>query len=188
MDYTDRHRNFDAKIAKQRSAPNYPSGVTDNLRDVQTTCSVCGVLFMSKRSTHASRLRKGYSPVCSPECHGVRAAMLTPKRDTCIEKAIEHVLLDRAIEYKKQVPLCGVTVVDFLLPSYRIVVYCDGAFWHGDEDAIRRDARQNQILAAHGYTVFRFGEHDIMRSPAECVDRLPLAEVAPFVQLAFPID
>jgi very-short-patch-repair endonuclease len=188
MDYTDRHHNFDFKITKQRMSANYPDRKTGKIRDVPTVCSVCGAPFMSARATHAKRQHLGYSPVCSPECHGVRAAMLTPKRDTSIEKVIEFALLDRAIVYQKQVPLCGITVVDFLLPDYRFVIYCDGTFWHADEDAKRRDARQNQILTAHGYTVFRFSEADITRSPSECLDRLPLTEVPPFLQLAFPLD
>jgi very-short-patch-repair endonuclease len=97
--------------------------------------------------------------------------MLSKKEGTKIEKSIEQELVVRKIPYEKQVPLLGITLVDFLLPG-KIVIYCDGEYWHKRPQVKQRDARQNAALLEEGYSVFRFLESEINASPCACLDRL----------------
>lgn len=98
----------------------------------------------------------------------------TPSKETSIEKKIERELRKRKIYYKKQVPLCNVTIVDFYLPEHQLVIYCDGDYWHNRPEAREKDERQNKILKENGFKVFRFWEHEINKSPKACLDKIKI--------------
>lgn len=93
------------------------------------------------------------------------------RKDTSIEIAIERELIKQHIPYMKQVPLEGITVVDFLLPN-RIVIYCDGNYWHNKLNIKNRDLNQDFILTFKGYKVFRFWEKDIKKSAKRCIKKI----------------
>ena len=82
-------------------------------------------------------------------------------RDTKIELKIEALLIENDINHQKQVPLCNVAIVDFYLPDKKLVVQCDGDYWHNRPGAQERDKRQDKVLTQNGYTVIRLWEHDI---------------------------
>ena len=83
---------------------------------------------------------------------------------------------------------------DIVFTKYRVVVFCDGDFWHGHNWAIRglnsleeelagysdfwrskiqrnieRDTQVTQALESQGWTVIRIWESDIRRDLNECV-------------------
>ena len=93
-------------------------------------------------------------------------------KNTSIELKIEAELKNKNINYQKQVPLCKVTRVDFYLPEYRIVIQCDGDYWHNLPKVKERDEKQNKVLIFNGFNVYRFWEHEINESPKKCVDKL----------------
>jgi DNA mismatch endonuclease (patch repair protein) len=82
---------------------------------------------------------------------------------------------------------------DFAFPKERVAVFLDGCFWHGCpihfklpksncdfwEKRIatnrRRDRRITKELRACGWTVIRIWQHDIKRSPAQCIRKLQKA-------------
>jgi len=157
---------------------------TERIPSIPRICIVCGKQFLATPGA----VKKGGGIVCSRKCQGVRAAKLTPKRDTAIEKAIEAVLRSRGVEYQKQVALCGVTLADFYLPQYRVVIFCDGEYWHQFPKRQRQDAIQNEVLGVKKYHVYRFTEQAIERSPEACVDTITELDTAPSLQLRLPID
>ena len=93
-------------------------------------------------------------------------------QDTSIELKIEAELKRRDIDYRKQVRLCKVARVDFYLPGDRIIVQCDGDYWHNLPGAQERDERQDKVLIFNGFNVYRFWEHEINKSAEECIDRI----------------
>ena len=103
-------------------------------------------------------------------------------KDTSIELKVEQELILRGINYQKQVPLCKVAIVDFYLPEYRIVIQCDGCYWHscqehgkgGKKGSVEKDLRQNAVLTFNGFNVYRFWEHDINTDVAKCLDQLKI--------------
>jgi len=78
---------------------------------------------------------------------------------------------------------------DFILSRKRIVIFCDGDFWHGYryhekkrlpkkfwrdkiERNMRRDLAVSRKLRRDGWSVLRFWEHDIEKNPEKCMRRI----------------
>ena len=78
---------------------------------------------------------------------------------------------------------------DFALKRKRIVIFCDGDFWHGYkyykrkrlrkkfwrdkiEGNMRRDRAVTKKLRAEGWSVLRFWEHDIQKNPEKCLRKI----------------
>ena len=78
---------------------------------------------------------------------------------------------------------------DFVIPRKRIVIFCDGDFWHGYkyhekkrpakkfwrdkiETNMKRDKRITRKLRRDGWSVLRFWEHDIEKDPEKCMRRI----------------
>ena len=78
---------------------------------------------------------------------------------------------------------------DFVMKRKRIIIYCDGDFWHGFkyeekkkpstkfwrekiEGNMRRDLRITRKLRREGWSVLRFWEHDVEKKPEKCIRRI----------------
>lgn len=78
---------------------------------------------------------------------------------------------------------------DFVLRRKKIVIYCDGDFWHGYkyhekkkpskkfwrdkiEENMVRDERISRKLRMEGWSVLRFWEHDVEKDPEKCIRRI----------------
>ena len=83
---------------------------------------------------------------------------------------------------------------DVVFASAKVVVFCDGDFWHGRnwtdrkrrlkrghnpdywvakiERNMERDGNSNRQLAEGGWCVLRFWETDILKNPEATVDRI----------------
>ena len=78
---------------------------------------------------------------------------------------------------------------DFVHRRKRIIIYCDGDFWHGYryhekkkpakkfwrekiETNMRRDQKYTRKLRREGWSVLRFWEHDIEKNPQKCIRRI----------------
>jgi DNA mismatch endonuclease (patch repair protein) len=114
--------------------------------------------------------------------------------DTKPEVMLREELFSRGLRYRKNVKtLAGKP--DIVFPRSRLVIYCDGDFWHGHNWAIRgfssledelsryseywrskiltnieRDKKNNAVLEAAGWTVLRFWESDIKADVKACAD------------------
>jgi DNA mismatch endonuclease, patch repair protein len=98
------------------------------------------------------------------------------------------------INFRKQHPILGKP--DFVLPKWRIAIFCDSHFWHGYrwsrqcthkfkthsafwrrkiERNRQRDKIVNRELKKLGWTVVRFWEHQLKREPAGCVLKVQAA-------------
>lgn len=68
---------------------------------------------------------------------------------------------------------------DFIIFD-RVIVECDGAYWHQDEE---KERRRDQYLHEKGFFVFHLKEEDILKDPVECVRRL-IRLYVPFAELS----
>lgn len=107
-----------------------------------------------------------------------------------IEVILGKELWKRGYRYKKN----DKTVFgkpDFVFKKYRIVVFCDGEFWHGKdwnkrkndlksnvafwhkkiEGNMKRDKIVNERLKKEGWRIVRFWGKDIEKSLLICVDK-----------------
>jgi very-short-patch-repair endonuclease len=91
--------------------------------------------------------------------------------DTSIELKIEAELKLRNINYQKQVWICR-CLVDFYLPETRTIIECDGDYWHNLPGAQEKDARKNNLWGFNGFAVYRFWEHEINKSPKDCINKI----------------
>ncbi len=122
-----------------------------------------------------------------------RARSSSAKCDTRPELLLRRELWRRGVRYRLCLPgLPGRP--DIVLPGHRLVIFCDGDFWHGRnlDDRLRRlgvghnaeywvqkirsnvdrDRRQDVLLREAGWKVLRLWETDIRHSLGACVDRV----------------
>lgn len=113
--------------------------------------------------------------------------------DTKIEMILRKALWSRGYRYRKNyAKLPGHP--DIALTKYRIVIFCDGEFFHGKDwellksklvnsdnsefwinkisRNIKRDSDINQILMNEGWTVLRFWGNDIKRNTGDCIKKI----------------
>lgn len=58
--------------------------------------------------------------------------------------------------------------VDFAIPDRKLVIECDGAYWHNLPKQVINDKRKDVWLANHGWRIIRLGEHEIKTDAAGC--------------------
>lgn len=94
---------------------------------------------------------------------GVASILSQAKENTSIEKAIAEVLQQLGIEYVAQKPL-GPFVVDFFIPRAKLVIECDGDYWHNLPEMKERDKRKDGWLKKQGFRMIRIWEHEIKQN------------------------
>lgn len=107
------------------------------------------------------------------------------KKDTSIEILLRKALWHKGVRFRKNCKdILGTP--DVSIKKYRLVVFCDGDFWHGknyygvknhkkfwDEKIKRnreRDLEYTIRLRDEGWTVLRFWESEIRNNVGGCVD------------------
>jgi very-short-patch-repair endonuclease len=73
------------------------------------------------------------------------------------------------VQFRRQVPLCGRYIVDFLAPTAGLIVEVDGG---SHEDRRRADERRDRELARLGYRVLRLPAALVMLEPDLAVERV----------------
>lgn len=147
----------------------------------------------------ASRTSPSYTGLTPASRRASRAAKgASRKRDTRCELLLRRALWALGLRYRVAVPSLPGTP-DIVLTKFRLVVFCDGDFWHGRSlDArlaklnkghngaywaakirrnVERDRMHDAQLEAMGWRVLRLWETDIVRDPeglAKEVRRLAL--------------
>jgi DNA mismatch endonuclease (patch repair protein) len=109
-------------------------------------------------------------------------------KDTSIEVAFRKALWHKGIRYRKNYKNLPGTP-DIVITKYKIVIFCDGDFWHGKdwdskkesiqsnrdywfpkiERNMERDMAINNQLEKQGWLVLRFWGKDIQKNIAACL-------------------
>lgn len=89
-------------------------------------------------------------------------------KNTSIELKMKSLLDGMKVHYLQQHSLEKIAIVDFYLPEHKLVIQCDGCYWHGCSIHYpqysrlqEKDKEQDSKLTALGYKVIRFWEHEI---------------------------
>jgi len=107
--------------------------------------------------------------------------------NTKIDLKMNEILGNMRYKYEMYPKMFGKP--DFVLPKKKIVIFCDGDFWHGYryyekkrltkkfwrdkiERNMRRDLSVSRRLRREGWSVLRFWEHDIEKNPKKCMRRI----------------
>ena len=103
-------------------------------------------------------------------------------RNTTIEVKIAAELIKRKIKFIQNTGISNIANVDFYLPEYKIVIECDGCFWHAcpshsntlnierKKRIQEKDAEKTKKLEIFGMKVFRFWQHEIDVSVSKCIN------------------
>jgi DNA mismatch endonuclease (patch repair protein) len=111
--------------------------------------------------------------------------------DTSIEILLRKALWKKGIKYRKNYKSLSGSP-DIAITKYRIAIFCDGEFWHGQnwgnkknriknnsaywikkiERNICRDNEINRLLSRLGWTVLRFWGNEIRHDIDSCVEAI----------------
>lgn len=108
-------------------------------------------LSQDEQDANLSRLHDAASTIQSP---------------TSIERTVHTVLAAVGINYQTQVRM-GRYTADIVIPSRRLVIECDGTYWHARLGAKERDEKKDAALHKLGYRVLRLKEQEIKRGMFE---------------------
>lgn len=89
-------------------------------------------------------------------------------RATTIEVAVAAVLDALGVEYRTQERI-GRYCADIYIPSRRLVIECDGDYWHTLPGVQERDQKRDDWFRSQGYQVVRLWESDIRNDANSCV-------------------
>jgi len=103
----------------------------------------------------------GQQKYCCKKC------ALSSTGETNIETLMRKELERKNIEFKQYWKI-GTFYVDFVLKN-KIVIECDGIYWHSKPEVKERDKRKNTFLINDGYKVFRFTDKEILNDVKKCV-------------------
>jgi len=133
-------------------------------RQIKVKCKNCGKEYITNKSS--------IKQFCSLKCSGLWTVKnLIKFKDTSIELKMERELIRNNISYEKQVNVEHIAIVDFLL-SNKIIIQCDGDYWHSQKINKGRDIAQDTVLTFNGYKVYRFWEHEINKSVKNCLAKV----------------
>lgn len=149
------------------------------------------------RNMPKQRTTPSFRGLCaSSEQASVAARGASKKRKTRCEQVLRRELWRRGLRYRLEcVALPGSP--DIVFPSHRVVIFCDGDFWHGRDLSerlailarghnaaywvakvqrnVERDQCQTKTLEASGWIVLRFWETDILRHVSDVADQIAAA-------------
>jgi len=76
------------------------------------------------------------------------------------------------VAFRRQVPLAGRYIADFVASSARLIVEVDGA---SHRSRAKSDARRDRVLARLGYRVLRLDAGVVLQQPALAIARIQAA-------------
>lgn len=136
-------------------------------KKVKCTCKTCRKTFYVEPNI----IKRGYGKFCSLSCSSIYTIKHFPNANTSIELKVRQWLDNLNIPYEQQVLTEGICRPDFLLEN-KLIIECDGDFWHSSPNAKTRDAKKELLLGFKGYTILRLTETDINKHSRRCINRI----------------
>ena len=96
-------------------------------------------------------------------------AIRPPFRDTKPERTLQTLLTKNGLKYETHYYIGHLTKADIAFPNLKVAIFVDGCYWHlcpwcGWGYGRPQDERINRILAAEGWLVLRYWEHEINKT------------------------
>ena len=127
-------------------------------------CETCGCITWK----YPSECRNEHK-FCSHECQYKYEGFNTSNTD--IEILMQDILIKRGYSFTTQEKISHY-YPDILLTDYNIIVECDGEYWHGSDEMLKRDEMRDKILNKEGYIVVRFWGKEIKNDIEACIQKL----------------
>ena len=95
--------------------------------------------------------------------------------NTSIERRFKEILDLTDIKYKHQFDINNVLTCDFAIPSLKLIIECDGCYWHScpkhhPKARTNNDKERDKYTSYYGWKTLRFWEHDINDNPEKCLN------------------
>lgn len=114
---------------------------------------------------------------------------LIPKSNTKIERIVKKELLKRGLKENKdffhQYIFKNVLICDFAFPKKKLIVECDGDYWHANPKIYNKnklnktqlrnkrfEKYEKRKLKECGWTLLRFWESDIKNDSSRCINKI----------------
>lgn len=135
---------------------------------------------LTRKKNYKPAWNKGKKGIYSPETIDkirnatIRQFQTQGFRKTRIEKIMDNLLSEINIDHKYSFCLEN-RQFDFMIPSYRIIIECDGDYWHANPkifpnpknwqlERIKIDREKDEVARRNGYQILRFWEYDILNN------------------------
>ena len=100
-----------------------------------------------------------------------RLGQIFPTRDTSIEKLVHKELHKRSIPFTKHY-IFGNWQIDIAFIVQKILVECDGDYWHSLPNRKKRDSDLDVFIIKKGWMIIHLQEHDIKQNVGTCVNKI----------------
>lgn len=118
---------------------------------------------LSEAHTGKPSPRKGIP--CSEETKELLRSLNKPyyfSKMSSIEEKVKNQLDSYGIRYVQQKKLFGgMFFADFWLPSYQLIIECNGDYWHSLPHRVDRDKRLEEYVVSKGKDILWLWEHEI---------------------------
>ena len=129
-------------------------------RRITLTCQICGKKYVRRAKFNDQK-------TCSRACRTIAIG----KTESYLEKKMANGLEKADIRFEKQFPIWHYTV-DFAVPEKKLIIECDGEYWHSLPQSVRRDIRKDKYLSEKGWHVLRFRESEINLQLDKCLQEI----------------
>lgn len=170
----DRQKFCSYKCAADYRIKNNIMSKRPHLGYITKNCLMCHKEFTISINTHKKRQKKSSvgGCFCSLSCRAIyQMKYQNPKKRTTIEIAMKSALEKLNISFDEQFKI-GNYLPDFVIHEYKIVIECDGDYWHSLERVKKRDKRKDKYLKSKGWKVIRFSETNINNNLSWCLSIL----------------
>lgn len=137
------------------------------------TCEVCGKVKVV-RHADIKTFR-----ACSKRCASEISRRAMP-RTSSLEVVMAQAFTDHGIAVQPQYAISHYTV-DFAIPELKLIIECDGTYWHGLHRQQVRDKHKDAWLSRRGWAIVRLPETLIRASVSECIDLVTAAMYSAFL-------
>jgi very-short-patch-repair endonuclease len=131
---------------------------------IQMNCELCGK-SCSVTPALVSRFR-----FCSLRCSGTYSAKNQP-RISSIELMMKEQFDKANLKYEQQF-IIDYFITDFAFPEQKLIVECDGIYWHNLPKQKTKDKRKDCYLKHKGWKVLRLLETEIKTNAANCLQEV----------------
>jgi very-short-patch-repair endonuclease len=125
---------------------------------ITISCANCNKVVEIPKSV----TNRGKGRFCSWYCY------IHFRGETSIEKMVRVQLSKAKIPFQQEVKISKYHA-DFLIEKYKLAIECDGDYWHGLTQAIKKDKIRDGVFLKAGYRVARFSETEIKQTRGLCV-------------------
>lgn len=177
-------QNFSDEEKEKRREGARNAGRTRSKPKFVSNCAECGKEVVKDAIwPKMAKERNWDGPFCGRSCSNkyrykknpelwkgiaLRASASNNMAGTSIELKLRNELDYFGVCYETNVIAESCIPDIFIEPN--ICIFADGVYWHDYPNGLKKDKIVNKKLAAEGYKVYRFWEHDIHEDPRKCIE------------------